>query len=45
MRVSVDMLFSHAAVDAPNVIADANDFSLVETHNGADITLASYCSC
>jgi hypothetical protein len=45
MRVSVEKLFSHAAVDAPNVIADANNFSLVETHHGADTTLASYCSC
>jgi hypothetical protein len=45
MRVSVEKLFSHAADDAPNVIADANNFSLVETHHGADATLASYCSC
>jgi hypothetical protein len=45
MRVSVEKLFSHASVDAPNVIADANNFSLVETHHGADTTLASYCSC
>jgi hypothetical protein len=34
MRVSVEKLFSHAAVDVPNVIADANNFSVVETHHG-----------
>jgi hypothetical protein len=45
MRVSVEKLFSHAAVDAPNVTADANNISFVETHHGADTTLASYCSC
>jgi hypothetical protein len=32
-------------IDAPNIIADANNFSLVETQHGADTTIASYCSC
>jgi hypothetical protein len=43
MRVSVEKLFSHTAVDAPNVIADANSFSVVETQHGTDTTLVPPC--